>query len=159
MDPINILSCNNLDARHVLMWDYDVKFSLTKDVEKLKQLKQLAEEEKLDIIILQTGDGIHLVDFYLRTFEETNRLQARLSSLFPSDYPTISQVKEEDEEQGQRFLGCTLIISPKDNDEAPKYLYRTCAKDITGNSQYSVGHVETYNLMLNTDVTPFRGSP
>ena len=55
MDPINILSCNNLDARHVLMWDYDVKFSLTKDVEKLKQLKQLAEEEKLDIIILQTG--------------------------------------------------------------------------------------------------------
>ena len=152
---INVFSSTDLGtARHILMWDFDGIFNPY----RYEILNSFVKANKLDIFVLKTKRGIHLIDFHLFSLTEIQNYQSLLNKLLPSDYPFIKRVKGWDEQLNKRgydveFLGCTLRI----NNPYPKLINRITAKTIT--RDYSTGHVHLFKLILDQEAFEVEGKP
>jgi len=140
---IGVLSKNDRDARHILMWDYDGAINPG----MMDFLKEFVQRHGLDLWIFVTDRGFHFVDVHLFYCYELDIIQGELQKIFPSDYPTIEQVKKEDYYQGVDFKGSTLRIDP-----APKFFMQLSAE--SQERQISEGHSLLYQLIAKQKLFP-----
>lgn len=148
------MSCNSVDRRHVLMWDYD--HQLTES--KISKLSDVAESFRLSLIILKTVQGVHIVDPHLFTITELDSIQTAIRRILPSDYPKVSEIYAEDVREGVNFMGTTLRISKP----YPEMIMAIYFGD--GRRDLSKGHLLVYSFLaghqlrmsgkqINTNVT------
>jgi len=140
--------------RHVLFWDYD-EHSLP------LSLHDLVEEFNLDLHVIKTLNGFHLVDFGLFDVFEIEKIQKSLNKIIPSTYPTILKVKDLDTSDNQTFEGQTLRITRKGTEsEDLIYFTNIRASNLSEKRFFSSGHAYIYCLVVNSKIdiigTPFK---
>lgn len=143
-ENVGVLSCNDLDDRHIFMWDYDMEFN----DRAYETLQHLADLKGLDVLVLKTEHGVHFVDLHLFEFDDLLDVQSAFPCQFPSDYPTIQTIKREDAATGTQFEGSTLRI----NNPAPTLMNRVITKKAKQRGEYSQGHLDLYRMVLKREI-------
>lgn len=141
LKKINIASMVNINSKHIFQWDIDKNFS---DY-WYEIIEKLVKKHYLDLFVLKTPHGFHLVDFHLFDIKKLDEIQKEFQAKIHTDYLTIIEVMVLDEKENQRFLGTTLRI----NEPCPKLINRISMPGIK--RSYSKGHMDAYKHILQQD--------
>lgn len=149
---------NNIkESQYIFMWDYD-----RKDL-RIGDLTRISEKHGIQIHIIETVQGFHFLSFACFNESEIFEIEKDFYKKYPSDYPTIIQLKAEEEEiRDQSFEGHTLRITHKDSNDLKYYGFvEPVSEDKLNKSKsllISYGHVYIYKLVTENDFK-FSGNP
>ena len=131
------------------MWDFD-----SKEID-FKNLTYFANEYGIRIHVIETSRGYHFISFACLDVVEVEELHQAFRIWFKSDYPTISEVRDEDLKQGQEFHGTTLRITQKAGDLKYVGCYDPTRKENIEKASkrlISGGHLYLYSLITENHI-------
>lgn len=129
-------------GQHVLFWDVDRSC----DHGDITVITNILEDHDMQATLWLTERGFHIVGFHIHTEAEVQAVQEDLSRAFPSDYPTIQQLRKEYEASEDVFLGCCLRILGK--GMKPLYVGLLGRYGLNG-KPYSLSHRRIYQSLTD----------